>query len=203
MTLCVPEVTFRMQAVTKKLLGLLALVAVVASALPALAAEPVLEPYRIGPSDVLEIVVWREDSLTRKDVLVRPDGRLSMPLADDVVAAGQTPMELKEAITKSLERYIASPKVYVMVNNPRSHSFSVLGNVVKAGDYPLLAYTSVMQGITAAGGFNDWASKDDIVVLRGKGVNQQRLPFKYSEVIAGKNPMQNIELEPGDILIVP
>jgi polysaccharide export outer membrane protein len=192
-----------MQAVKKILPGLLAALSILASALPVLAADAVLEPYRIGPSDILEIVVWREDALTRKDVLVRPDGRLSMPLADDVVAAGQTPMELKEAITKSLERYIASPKVYVMVNNPRSHSFSVLGNVVKSGDYPLLAATSLMQAITAAGGFNDWASKDDIVVLRGKGVNQKRLPFKYSEVIAGKNPMQNLELEPGDIIIVP
>ncbi|MFH1036311.1 MAG: polysaccharide biosynthesis/export family protein [Pseudomonadota bacterium] len=187
----------------KILLGLLALMAVMASAPPAPAADAVLEPYRIGPSDILEIVVWREDALTRKDVLVRPDGRLSMPLADDVVAAGQTPMELKEAITKSLERYIASPKVYVMVNNPRSHSFSVLGNVVKPGDFPLLSSTSLLQGISAAGGFNDWAGKDDIVVLRGKGINQKRLPFKYSEVVAGKNPLQNLELEPGDIIIVP
>jgi polysaccharide biosynthesis/export protein len=190
-------------AVKKSVVFLLGLVCLVAQALPALAVDAMLEPYRIGPSDLLEIVVWREDALTRRDVLVRPDGRLSMPLADDVVAAGQTPMELKEAITKSLERYIAAPKVYVMVNNPRSHSYSVLGNVLKAGEYPLLAAMNVLQGISAAGGFNDWASKDDIVLLRGKGAAQTRTPVKFSEVVAGKNPMQNIELQPGDIIIVP
>lgn len=187
----------------KIVLSLLALMGLLAPALPSLAVDAMLEPYRIGPSDILEIVVWREDALTRRDVLVRPDGRLSMPLADDVVAAGQTPMELKEAITKSLERYVAAPKVYVIVNNPRSHSFSVLGNVVKAGEYPLLSASTVLQGIAAAGGFNDWANKDDVVVLRGKGANQTRLPVKFSEVIAGKNPMQNMELLPGDIIIVP
>lgn len=182
---------------------LLVFMGLLAPALPALAVDAMLEPYRIGPSDILEIVVWREDALTRRDVLVRPDGRLSMPLADDVVAAGQTPMELKEAITKSLERYIAAPKVYVIVNNPRSHSFSVLGNVTRAGEFPLLAATTALQGIAAAGGFNDWANKDDVVVLRGRGTNQTRLPVKFAEVIAGKNPMQNVELQPGDIIIVP
>lgn len=192
-----------MRPVKKIVLSLLALMGILTPALPSLAVDAMLEPYRIGPSDILEIVVWREDALTRRDVLVRPDGRLSMPLADDVVAAGQTPMELKEAITKSLERYIAAPKVYVIVNNPRSHSFSVLGNVTRAGEYPLLSATTVLQGIASAGGFNDWANKDDVVVLRGKGGNQTRMPVKFSEVIAGKNPMQNMELQPGDIIIVP
>lgn len=190
--------------IVRAILVFMLLGAVAMPATPGFAQEnQPLEPYRIGPSDVLEIIVWREDALTRRDVLVRPDGRLSMPLADDIVAAGLTPMELKAAIAKSLERYIAAPKVYVMVTNPRSHSFSVLGNALKAGEYPLLGPTNVLQAIAQAGGFNEWASKGDIVILRGGGAAQQRLPFSYPDVIAGKNPAQNLQLQPGDTIIIP
>ncbi len=159
--------------------------------------------YKIGPSDVLEVIVWREVAISRNDVLVRPDGRISLPLVDDVVAAGLTPMELKDVITKNLRRYIESPQVYVTVKEPRSQGCSVLGNVQKPGRYLMLSPTNVLQALALAGGFNEWAHKDDVVIIRGTGTKQRRLPFEYSEVISGQKPEQNIRLQPGDVVVVP
>lgn len=159
--------------------------------------------YVIGPSDVLEVAVWREDALSRTDVLVRPDGRLSMPLLDDVMAAGRTPMQLKLIIAKKLKQFVEAPKVYITVANPRSHYFAVMGNVAKPGYYPMLTPTTVLQALAKAEGFNEWADKDDTVVLRGVGTEQKRHPFEYSEVISGEKLEQNILLEPGDVVLVP
>ena len=159
--------------------------------------------YKIGPSDLLEIIVWREVALSRTDVLVRPDGRISLPLVDDVVAAGLTPMELKDIVAKHLRRYIEAPQVYVTVKEPRSQGCSVIGNVQKAGRYLMLSPTNVLQALSLAGGFNEWAHKDDIVIIRGTGARQRRMPFEYSEVISGKKPEQNIRLLPGDVIVVP
>lgn len=159
--------------------------------------------YKIGPSDLLEIIVWREVAISRTDVLVRPDGRISLPLVDDVVAAGLTPMELKDIVAKNLRRYVEAPQVYVTVKEPRSQGCSVIGNVQKAGRYLMLSPTNVLQALSLAGGFNEWAHKDDIVIIRGHGAQQKRLPFEYSEVVAGKKPEQNLRLMPGDVIVVP
>ena len=194
--------------------GFLALLLTVLAlgAAPALAAKPVVqkkavaqkEPiYRIGPSDILEIVTWREDMLTRKDVVVRPDGRISMPLTDDIMAAGLTLMQLKYRITKALSHYLEAPQVYVILSNPRHWEFSVLGNVRKEGTYQILKPTDILQALALAGGFNEWADKDDTFILRGVGPRQQRFPFEYSEVIGGEKREQNILLKPGDLIIVP
>jgi polysaccharide export outer membrane protein len=177
-----------------------------------LAAKPVVqkkpvaqkEPiYRIGPSDLLEIITWREDMLTRKDVLVRPDGRISMPLTDDIMAAGLTLMQLKYRITKALSHFLEAPQVYVVLTNPRHWEFSIVGNVRKEGTYQMLRPTDVLQALALAGGYNEWADKDETFILRGVGPRQKRFPFEYSEVISGEKREQNIILKPGDVIIVP
>ncbi|MCF8034409.1 MAG: polysaccharide export protein [Desulfarculaceae bacterium] len=162
--------------------------------------EPI---YRIGPSDILEIHTWRETMLTRQNVLVRPDGRISMPLTDDIMAAGLTLMQLKYRITKALSHYLEAPQVYVILTDPRHFEFSVLGNITRQGQYQMLKPTDVLQALAMAGGFNEWADKDDIFILRGVGPRQKRFPFEYSEVISGEKREQNIILEPGDVIIVP
>lgn len=159
--------------------------------------------YVIGPSDLLEIIVWKEDSLSRTDYMVRPDGRLSMPLIDDVQAAGLTPMQLKEEITRAYASFLDAPRVYILVRDPRSKQFAVLGNVQRSGVYPLLNSTNVLQGLAQAQGFSEWAHKDEIMVLRGYGQRTQRFPFQYTEVITGNALHQNILLEPGDVIVVP
>jgi len=196
-------------AVLFLLAGLFCLTAVVS---PALAEQPMVqkkplvqqEPiYRIGPSDILEIITWREEQLTRKDVLVRPDGRISLPLTDDIMAAGLTLMQLKYRITKALSHYLEAPQVYIMLTNPRHWEISVLGNVRKEGNFQMLKPTDVMQALAMAGGFNEWADKDEVFILRGIGPRQQRFLFEYSEVITGEKREQNIILKPGDIIVVP
>ena len=161
------------------------------------------EIYLIGPSDILEVLVWREDSLSRTEVLVRPDGRITMPLVDDAQAAGLTPMQLKAILIDRLRKFVEAPKVYVTVKNPRSHTFSILGNVIKAGNYPMLKPTNVLQALALAEGFNEWANKSKVVVIRGSEAAAKRLPFNYEEVVAGETMEQNIILKPGDVIIVP
>lgn len=159
--------------------------------------------YRLGPSDMLDVIVWREPQVSRTNVPVRPDGWISLPLVDDVKAAGRTPMELKLAITKALLNYLEAPKVYVMVKEARSQSCYILGNVSKPNKYTMTRPTTVLQAIAMAEGFNEWARKDDVVVIRTVGNSTVRLPFQYSEVLSGKKMEQNIVLNPGDTIVVP
>ena len=165
--------------------------------------KAITDVYQIGPSDILDIVVWREDSLSRPQVLVRPDGRISLPLVDDVMAAGRTPIQLKEVITQRLGRFVEVPKVYISVVNPRSHYFAVLGEVNKPGSYPMLHPTNVLQALATAGGFTEWAKKGGVVVIRGTGQSMQRFEFDYPDVISGEKMNQNIELMPGDVIVAP
>jgi polysaccharide export outer membrane protein len=159
--------------------------------------------YRIGPSDLLEVIVWKEVAVSRSDLLVRPDGRISMPLVDDVLVAGSTPEEVKEIITEHLRKYLELPQVYVTVKDPRSQYCCVLGNVREPGRYQMLTPTNVLQALAQAGGFNEWADKDEVVVIRGSGAEQKRLSFDYSEVVSGDRPEQNFRLQPGDVIVVP
>ncbi len=168
-----------------------------------LAGEGSEDYYKIGPSDILEIIVWKESAVSRSDVLVRPDGRISLPLVDDVLAAGLTPMELKEVVTRQLGKFLEMPQVFITVKDPASQTCSVLGNVKRPGRYKMLTPTNVLQALALAGGFNEWAHKDDVIILRGTGKDLKRLPFVYSEVVSGKKKEQNIRLQPGDVVIVP
>ncbi len=158
--------------------------------------------YKIGPQDVLKIDVWREDQRTRV-VQVRPDGKVTLRLLNDVQAAGLTPMELAGVIREDLKKFINNPQVTVSVMEINSRRIYVTGEVVKAGAYALLPHMTVLQALTSGGGFTQFARVKNIYVLRTQNGKQIRLPFNYKEAISGKNPEQNIELLPGDVIVVP
>jgi polysaccharide biosynthesis/export protein len=159
--------------------------------------------YVIGESDVLSINVWKEQELTRS-IPVRSDGKISLPLAGELQAAGRTPLQLEADITNRLRNYITTPEVTVMVEQINSQKFNVMGQVARPGSYSLTAAATVFDAIAAAGGFRDFAKQKGIYVLRQtSGGSETRYNFNYKEFIKGKNPGQNIKLEPHDIIVVP
>lgn len=158
--------------------------------------------YKIGPQDVLTINVWKEPDVSR-EVPVRPDGKISLPLLNDVEAAGLTPMQLANSLTDSLKKFISSPQVTVIVKEINSRRVYVIGEVVRAGTFPLLPKMTVLQIVSSCGGFTQFANPKKIYVLRTKDSKQTKIPFNYKEVVSGKNPEQNIELQPGDTIVVP
>jgi polysaccharide biosynthesis/export protein len=169
----------------------------------AAAAQGAAEPaYKIGPQDVLKIDVWREDQLTRT-VPVRPDGMISLPLLNDVQAAGLTAIQLASNITEGLKKYINNPQVTVTVTEINSRRVYVTGEVARAGAYPLLPHMTVLQALSSCGGFTQFARVKSIHVLRTENGKQVKLPFNYKEAVSGKNPQQDIELQPGDVIVVP
>jgi polysaccharide export outer membrane protein len=176
-----------------------------AQAPPAAPASPgsTEEDYRIGPEDQLSIVVWKNETLSRV-VVVRPDGKISLPLINDVQAAGRTAMELKEDLTQRLSAFMPSPEVSVIVNEVRSFHISVLGEVQKPGRYDLRSRTTVLEAIALAGGFKDFASPSKIVILRGRGKNMRRIPFNYNKAVTSSGgEVDNLDLMPNDIILVP
>ncbi|MBI3665379.1 MAG: polysaccharide biosynthesis/export family protein [Acidobacteria bacterium] len=160
------------------------------------------QTYLIGPEDVLAVHVWKEPEVSCR-VPVRPDGRISLPLLNDVPAAGLTPTELARRLSVELKKYLTEADVTVVVEQVNSKKFYVMGEVSRAGAYPLLAATSVLQALSAAGGFRDFANTKRIYVLKGSGPSQRRLPFDYKAVVQGKKPEQNVLLEHGDTIVVP
>jgi len=158
--------------------------------------------YRIGAQDVLKIDVWREDQLTRT-VPVRPDGKISLPLLNDIQAAGLTPMELAGIIRDELRKYINNPQVTVSVAEINSRRIYVNGEVNKAGAYQLLPHMTALQALSGSGGFTAFAHVKSIYVLRNVDGKAVKIPFNYKESIKGKNVDQNIELQPGDVIVVP
>ena len=158
--------------------------------------------YKIGAQDVIRIDVWREDQLTRT-VPVRPDGKITLPLLNDVQAAGLTPMELAGVIREELKKYISSPQVTVSVSEINSCRIYVNGEVNKSGAYQLLPHMTVLQALSGSGGFTAFARIKNIYVLRNENGKPVKIPFNYKQAIAGKNPGQNIELLPGDVVVVP
>lgn len=158
--------------------------------------------YQIGPQDVLKIDVWKEDQLTRT-VPVRPDGKITLPLLNDIQAVGLTPMQLAAVITDQLKKYINSPQVTVSVTEINSRRIYVTGEVLKAGAYALLPNMTVLQALSSSGGFTQFARIKNIYVLRTENGKQTKVPFNYKEAVSGKNPSQNIELLPGDVIVVP
>jgi polysaccharide biosynthesis/export protein len=158
--------------------------------------------YKIGPQDVLRIDVWKEAEISRS-VPVRPDGKISLPLLNDVQAAGLTAMELANNITEGLKKFITSPQVTVSVTEINSRRVYVTGEVTKPGAYALLPNMTVLQAITSASGFTQFARTKKIYVLRNEGGKQVKYPFNYNEVVSGKRPEDNITLQPGDTIVVP
>ena len=161
------------------------------------------DSYVIGPNDVLAINVWKEPDVSRS-VPVRSDGKISLPLAGELQAGGQTPRQLEQEITKRLQSYISDPEVTVMVSESKSQKINVLGMVARPGTYLLAGSTTVLDAIAMTGGFKDFAKQKAIYVLRPNADGtQKRFAFNYKEVIKGKSLEQNIRLLPGDTVIIP
>jgi polysaccharide export outer membrane protein len=158
--------------------------------------------YVIGPEDLLDISVWKEPDLTRT-VPVRPDGKISLPLLNDVQAAGQTPTQLAAHVTENLRRYVTDPQVTVIVTAINSQRIYLLGEVTRAGAYPLLPGMTVLQAISSAGGLTQYARTQKIYVLREGDAGQQKFSFNYKEFLKGRNPEQNVALKVGDTIVVP
>ena len=159
--------------------------------------------YVIGENDILDIDVWKEKEISRA-IPVRPDGKISLPLIGEIQATGMTPLQLQDDIAQRLKAFLANPQVTVIVSDPRSHHFNIVGEVAKPGTYPLSQSMTVLDAISLAGGFRDFAKETKIYVLRTEpGGSQVRLPFNYKEAIKGKKPENNIVLKPGDTIVVP
>jgi polysaccharide export outer membrane protein len=168
-----------------------------------LPAAPVPPTYIIHPDDVLDISVWNQPNLSFKSLPVRPDGKISLPLINDVEAAGLTSMQLGQRITQKLRSYVKDPLVTVVVTGVNSQRYYVLGEVGHMGVFPLLPGLTALQALSAAGGFTQFANTKKIYILRSVNGKQVKLPFNYKDVINGKNLRENIYLRPGDTIIVP
>lgn len=167
------------------------------------APTPVQPPadYVIGADDTLHVSVWKEPDLTAT-LPVRPDGRISLPLLNDVPAAGLTPMQLAASITEKLKKYIADPRVTVVVTAMNSRRIFVTGEVMHPGALPLLPNMTMLQALSSAG-FTQFANLKRIYLLRTENGRQVKLPFNYKEVVKGSHPEQNILLRPSDTIVVP
>jgi polysaccharide biosynthesis/export protein len=157
--------------------------------------------YVIGADDTLHISVWKEPDLSAT-LPVRPDGKISLPLLNDVPAAGLTPLQLGASITEKLKKYIADPRVTVVVTAMNSRRVFVTGEVTHTGAMPLLPNMTMLQVLSSAG-FTQFASVKNIYLLRTENGKQVKLPFNYKDVVKGNHPEQNIVLKPGDTVVVP
>lgn len=161
------------------------------------------DTFIIGNDDVLAISVWNEPNLT-KSIPVRSDGKISMPLIGEIQATGRTPAQLEREITGKLKNYITAPQVAVIVEKINSKKFNILGEVMKPGSYPISQASTVVDAIALAGGFRDFAKKTGVYVLRKSADGREsKMSFNYKDFIKGKNPGQNIAIEPNDTIIVP
>jgi len=158
--------------------------------------------YVIGAGDVLGIKFWQQTELSG-DVVVRPDGKISVPLLNDVQAAGQTPQQLSDHIREVAKRWVQDPNVTVIIRQINSRAVFITGRVVRAGRYPLNGSTSILQLIAMAGGLAEWADGENVMLMRSEQSGFVTRRFNYKDVVARKNLDQNIELQPGDTVIVP
>jgi polysaccharide biosynthesis/export protein len=167
------------------------------------AGSAVSEEFVIGTGDVLAINVWKEPEVSR-EVPVRSDGRISLPLVGEIQAGGRTAKELEAEISAKLKDYVSEPEVTVIVKEIKSQKFNVLGMVMRPGSYVLTNPTTILDAIAMAGGFRDFAKQKDIYVLRrGADGNQTRMPFNYKDVVKGHKSTQNIVLQSNDTIVVP
>ena len=163
--------------------------------------------FLLGPEDVLEIAVWKNPDLT-KIVVIRPDGLISMPIVGDIQAAGLSANELAQRLADRLRQFVQNPAVSVNVKELNSYSIYVMGEVAKPGKYQLKSYVTILQAISMAGGFTEFAKKNKLQVVRIKSIGNHKLqeshiPIRYEEVVAGKNESGNIILLSGDTVVVP
>jgi polysaccharide export outer membrane protein len=166
-------------------------------------SKRVVDDYRIGPSDVLAINVWKDSELTRT-VVVRPDGKISLPLVGELEVSGLTASSVQRLIGQRLAEYISSPQVTVMVQEVKSQTYVVVGKVVKPGSFELGKPTTVLEAIAICGGFLDFAKSNKVkIIRRASGGQSETLYFDYNKVIKGKNAEQNVELHNGDTIVVP
>lgn len=171
-----------------------------------------LYDYRIGPEDTLKIWVWKNEELS-PTVQVRPDGKISLPLLNDIQAAGLTPDELRDIIAKGLGDYVSNPEVSIIVTEVKSLKVSILGEVIRPGRYDLKSQHTVLDVIALAGGLTPFAAKSSIVILRPEGTSMKRIPFNYSKLVRsglldrlitfGADEQENLYLRNGDIILVP
>jgi polysaccharide export outer membrane protein len=163
---------------------------------------PVSESYVIGPEDVLAIYVWKEEAFSRT-VPVRMDGKISLPLIDDVQAAGFTARQLKDVLTNKLKEFVENPNVSVTIVEANSFKIFVTGQVKSPGVYRLKSETSLLEFIALVGGFTDWANQKKILIIRREGGKEKRMTINYKKIVSGKDPNSNIILKAGDTIIVP
>jgi polysaccharide biosynthesis/export protein len=167
------------------------------------ATKPHDDSFVIGNDDLLAINVWKEPDISRQ-VPVRSDGKISLPLVGEVKAAGETPLKLEQDLAARLKNYIDEPEVTVIVQQINSQKFNILGQVSRPGSFALANATTVLDAIALAGGFRDFAKQKSIYVLRANADGTEtRIPFNYKQVVKGKNPDQNIRLQPRDTIVVP
>lgn len=159
------------------------------------------QEYVVGKGDVLEINVWKEEELTRT-ITVRNDGKISLPLVDEVQAAGKSPIELKTAIQNKLSQFIEHPVVTVIVQSQASKQYYIIGEINNTGPFPLEKDLTVVQALSLAGGFTEWADKDDILLLRRTGGKERRIKIDYDKIVSGKASEQNMLLQADDTIIV-
>lgn len=175
------------------------------AASPAQATPSVVDndpAYKIGPQDVLRVDVWKEPEISRT-VPVRPDGKVTLPLLNDVQASGLTPVQLATKIAEGLKKYITNPQVTVGVTEINSRRIFVTGEVTRPGAFSLLPNMTVLQALSSSGGFTQFARLKNIYILRMEDGKQVKHPFNYKEAVSGKHPEQNIILEGGDVIVVP
>jgi polysaccharide export outer membrane protein len=158
--------------------------------------------YVVGPGDVLAIIVWRQNDMSA-EVVVRPDGKISVPLINDIDVNGLTPLQVQEKITKDAEKFVQDPNVSVMVKQINSRRVFITGQVARPGPYPLLGTMNVLQLISTAGGLMEYADESKILIMRTEGGKTLTIPFNYKEIVNKKNLKQNIDLKPNDTIIVP
>jgi polysaccharide export outer membrane protein len=158
--------------------------------------------YIIGAQDVLDINVWKEGELTRT-VPVRPDGKISLPLLNDVQAAGLTPMQLAAQITASLKKFVSDPQVTIVITAINSQRIYILGEVGRPGAYPLMPGMTMLEALSSGGGFTQFANVKKIYLLRKENGTLKKYPFNYKDVIHGKAAEQNVPLKAGDTIVVP
>jgi polysaccharide biosynthesis/export protein len=166
-------------------------------------SKPHDDSFVIGANDVLAINVWKEPDVSRS-VPVRSDGKISLPLAGEVQAAGLTPRKLEQDIASKLQSYISEPEVTVIVQQINSQKFNILGMVTRPGSYSLISSSTVLDALALAGGFRDFAKQKSIYILRqNPNGTESRMPFNYKDVVKGKNSGENVKLQPNDTIVVP
>jgi len=165
-------------------------------------ADESVTSYKIGVGDILRINTWQEPDLSLDAAMVRSDGKVTMPLLDDIQARGSTTMELKAAIEKKLKDYVEAPNVTVTLANPVSQKFYILGEVVRTGEYPIIKKITVMQAFALAGGFTEWASKNKIILIRRSDGKETTIIIKYHDILKG-DFSKDIPLKADDTIIVP